>query len=221
MYKKLSFKKTVFLFSFVLSLIIVCGSCSNTVPDINNAKLSIIFDYESYEALPTARLSVFVEAASNPRRFESIYVSSNQSELVWESNNLVLAENEEIKYCGLTNLVMPQKEIIPTGEYTITFTQFDEEKKEIKTTLNYDKELYNTKGSDVPKVMSRFTYLKMITIYDSEKKVLYYGPRTMEMADSRGIWNQYRDAAEFQESWMNANSTIICNMPLEKVVPGN
>ena len=116
---------------------------------------------------------------------------------------------------------MPQKEIIPAGEYTIVFCQSDEEQQEIKTVLNYDKELYETKGKDAPSVMQRFTCSRMITIYDEQKKILYYGPRSQSLNDSRGIWNEYREAAEFQESWVNATSTIICNMPVEKVSPDN
>ena len=207
--------------TFVLLFQVIFCSCSNNVPEISNAKLSIIFDYESYDSFPSARLSVFVEAASNPRRFESINVTSEKNELVWESSNIVLAENNEIKYCGLTNLVMPQNETIPSGAYTITFTQSDEEKKEIKTFLNYDKELYNTKGSDASDVMKRYVSSRMLTIYDSENNIIYYGPRTTEFSNARGIWNQYPKATEFQETWINSNGTVICNMPMEKVVPGN
>ena len=116
---------------------------------------------------------------------------------------------------------MPEKEIIPAGEYKITFTQSDDEAKEVVRTLNYDKQLYDTKGSDVAALMGKTSATKMITIYDNEKKVLYYGPRKRELSDSRRIWNEYRTAAEFQESWVNSNGTVICNMPVEKVEPGN
>lgn len=221
MYKKLSFKTSIILFTALIVSFICFSACSNNAPVLNNAKLSIVFDYDDYESLPKARLSIFVEASSNPRRFESITVTSNKNELVWESKDLILAETNEISYCGLTNLVMPEKEIIPAGEYKITFTQSDDEAKEVVRTLNYDKQLYDTKGSDVAALMGKTSATKMITIYDNEKKVLYYGPRKRELSDSRRIWNEYRTAAEFQESWVNSNGTVICNMPVEKVEPGN
>ena len=85
-------KKSFFAITFLLlSAIVLFNSCSNNVPEISNAKLSIIFDYDSNEALPQARLSVFVQADSNPRRFESIYVTSAKTDFVWESSNLILA----------------------------------------------------------------------------------------------------------------------------------
>lgn len=221
MYKKLSFKKSIILLAIFIIAFVSFSACTNNAPVLNNAKLSIVFDYNDYESLPKARLSIFVEASSNPRRFESITVTSSKNELVWESKDLVLAETNEISYLGLTNLVMPEKETIPTGEYKITFTQSDDEEKEITRTLNYDRQLYNTKGSDVATLMGRTAATKMITIYDKEKKVLYYGPRKRELSDARRIWNEYSTAAEFQESWVSSNGTVICNMPIEKVEPGN
>lgn len=213
------FQKHFFLFSV---LICVFGiSCSNNAPQIQNARMAVVFDYNNKEDLPKARLSIFVEATSNPRRFETVTVSSDQNEYVWEATDLVLAADETNTYCGVTNLVMPADEKIPAGEYTIVFIQSDEEKKEIKRTLSYDKSLYESKAVDVPDIMKKYYGTRMLTIFDNEKRVLYYGPRSAELNDARGIWNNYRDAAEFQESWVNQNGTVICNLPLEKVVPGN
>ena len=213
------FQKHFFLFS-----VLICAfgiSCSNNVPQIQNARMSIVFDYNNREDLPKARLSIFVEATSNPRRFETVTVSSDQNEYVWEATDLVLAADETNTYCGITNLVMPANEKIPAGEYTIVFNQSDDEEKEIKRTLSYDKSLYEAKADDVPDIMKKYYGTRMLTIFDDEKRVLYYGPRSAELNDARGIWNNYRDAAQFQESWVNQNGTVICNLPLEKVEPGN
>ena len=196
-------------------------ACSNNVPQIQNARFSVVFDYENYEDFPTARLSVFVEATSSVRRFDTIKITCDQNEYLWEATDLIFAADENNTYCGITNIVMPAKEQIPSGEYTIVFHQSDDEEKEIKRTLSYDKTLYETKANDVPDLMRRLYGTKMLTIYDDTKKVIYYGPRTTELMDARGIWNNYREAAEFQESWVNQNGTVICNMPLEKVTPGN
>ena len=218
-----SFTKKSFFSFFIVFLVLsaLFCSCSNNAPQIANAKLSIIFDYDSYEELPEARLSVFVEAISNPRRFESIYVSSNKNELVWESSNLIMAENKETKYCGITNMVMPQKEEIPSGEYTISYRQADEEEKEIKAYLNYNKELYKTVGEQAAEIMKKNAASRMLIVYDQEKNIIYYGPRSQDFSTARGIWNTYPQAAEFQESWVSSNGSLICNMPLEKVLPGN
>ena len=205
----------------ILFLSIFFFSCSNNAPQVQNARFSVVFDYDNYEELPQARLSIFVEATSNPRRFDTIKVTCNQNEYVWEAKDLVFAADETNTYCGITNLVMPVNQKIPSGEYTIIFHQSDEEEKEIKRTLTYDKSLYEAKANDVSSIMRKYYGNRMLTVFDEEKKVLYYGPRSSELNDARGIWNVYPQAAEFQESWVNQNGTVICNLPVEKVVPGN
>lgn len=212
-------KKSIFCL-FAVILLLVC-SCSNNVPELGNSRLAVVFDYNSLDELPKARLSVFVESLSNPRRFDTITVSSNQNEYVWQASDLILAADADKTYCGVTNFVMPVNKKIPSGEYTIVFRQADDEQTEIKRILSYDKALYETKGSDVPQVMKKFYSSRMLTIYDESKKIIYYGPRTPELSDARGIWNNYREAAVFQESWINQTGTIICNLPMEKVEPGN
>ncbi len=214
------FFQTQFILFLVAAFALIICSCSNNVPELGNSRLAVIFDYDSNEELPKARLSIFVESVSNPRRFDTITVSSNQNEYVWQASDLILAADADRTYCGVTNFVMPANEKIPSGEYTVVFHQADDEQTEIKRILSYDKSLYETKGADVPQVMKKFYSSRMLTIYDASKKIIYYGPRTAELSDARGIWNNYRDASEFQESWINQSGTVICNLPMEKVEPG-
>lgn len=216
-------KKTLSLIcgTWAFLFLLIFSSCTNNVIQSSDAKLSIIFDYASYDELPRARLSVFVEAVSNPNRMESISLSCDKKEYVWESDNLVRAQNNEVKYCGLTNLVMPENEKIPAGEYSITYIQSDNEKKEMKASLNYDSGFYDIKAADVGNLMQRYMGARMLTVYGEDNKILYYGPRSSQYSDARGIWNEYREAQEFQESWVSSAGNIICNLPVEKVIPGN
>ena len=208
-------------FLLIFCAFIIFASCSNNAPQIQNARFSIVFDYENADELPSARLSVFVEATSNPRRFDTVTVTCDKNEYVWEAKDLILDQDETNTYCGITNLVMPAEEKIPNGEYTIVFKQSDDEQREIKRTLSYDKDFYETKAQDIPELMKKYYGTKMLTVYDENHTVLYYGPRSVELGTARGIWNNYRDAAEFQESWVNQNGTVICNLPIKKVTPGN
>lgn len=207
------------LLAFFLCALI--SSCSDNVIQTTDAKLSVVFDYDSYDELPKARLSVFVEAESDPNRMETITVTCNQTEYIWESDELVRAQNNEVKYCGLTNIVMPPEEKIPSGDYNITYIQADNEKKELKALLRYDQAFYETKAADVGLLMQKYLGSRMLTIYGQDKSILYYGPRTSQYSDARGIWNEYRDAVEFQESWVSSAQNVVCNLPLEKVEPGN
>ncbi len=204
----------------MLALLGIC-SCSNNVVQTSHAQLAIIFDYDSEDSLPKARFSVFVEAVSNPNRLESIVVKADKKEYIWESDQLIRAQTEVVKYCGLSNLVMPVDEKIPSGNYTITYYQADQEKKEMKATLSYNQDFYEAKVKDIPALMNKYMGARMLTIFGEDKQILYYGPRTSQFSDARGIWNEYRDAVEFQETWISSGGNIICNLPVEKVVPGN
>ena len=185
------------------------------------ARLSVVFDYESLDELPKARLAVFVEAHSNPRRVGTITVAAKGNDFSWEVNDLLFAQNDETKYLGAVNLVMPQSQQFPTGEYNVSFIQMDEEQSDVKVPLFYDKTLYETKGSDASKVMNDAMASRMLKVYGENKKVLYYGPWTREFTNSRSIWNVYRDAQEFQETWVSPGGSVICNLPVQKVVPDN
>ena len=94
-------KKNLFLSTIILlvSAFFLCSicACSNNAPQLRETNLTVIFDYETKDSLPTARMGVFVEAASNPKRFESLKVWAKGSDFIWEANNLLLAENEEQK----------------------------------------------------------------------------------------------------------------------------
>ena len=218
-------KKNLFLSAIILVTAVFfvssISSCSNNAPQLREASLTIIFDYDTEESVPSARLGVFVESVSNPRRFGTITVSAKGSDFIWESNNLVMAENEEQKFLGTVNLVMPQNKQFPVGEYDIEFIQYDEEKSEIKQVLTYDKGFYDSTTKDVPQLMRKLMGSKMLKVFDENNKILYYGVRTPELADARGIWNVYPNAKEFQETWVSASGNVICNLPVVPVTPGN
>ncbi len=217
--KKKLFLNAAIVMGLILFICSIC-SCSNNAPQLREANLTIIFDYKSKDSLPTARMGVFVEAVSNQKRIDSLKVFAKGSDLIWESNNLLLAENEEQKYLGCVNLVMPQNQEFPAGEYTIEFQQYDEEKTEMKYVLSYDKSFYNAKTEQVASLMNKNMGSRMLKIFDADKKVIYYGPRTYEFSTARGIWNVYSQAKEFQEIWISGNKNVICNFPIEKVEPG-
>lgn len=205
----------------LLALVLAVCSCSNNVPQVRDARLSIIFDYETMDSLPSARLGVFVESVSNPHRFGLIKVQAQDCDYSWETGDFVMAQNNEQKFCGAVNLVMPQNQKFATGDYNVQFVQDDEEKIEVKLTLDYNTSFYDFKAQEAVDFMNKNMGSRLLKIYDENKKVIYYGPRTPELNDARRIWNLYREAAEFQETWISSSGNVICNLPVEKVTPGN
>ena len=210
-----------FFILLAATIIVFITACSNNAPQVKDARISIIFDYEAMDKLPEARLGIFVEASSNPRRFGTVTVDAKGADFSWSVNDLIIAQNHEQKFCGAVNLVMPKNEQFPMGEYKVQFIQEDEEKTEHKLTLSYDKSLYKLKADDAVQLMDSNRSERMLKVYNADNKVIYYGPRTSELNDSRSIWNHYREASEFQESWISSNGSVIVNLPVEKVSPDN
>ena len=215
-----SFFKALHLSSILLSILLM-ASCTQVVPEVKYSTLSVVFDYKDEKTLPSARLCVFVETVSDARRYESINVKAVQNGFAWDVNDVFKIKSYDKMYAGNTSLLVPEGEKIPTGLYDIVFYNADLEKVETQTSLNYDSEFYECKSGDIPEMMRKRGGRKNIAIYDKEGKMLYYGERTDKLADTRKIWNKYRNAASFNEVWKLPNNSVICIMPLELVVPSN
>lgn len=208
---------TKILLSLILCLMFL--SCSQQAPEAKYVTASVIFDYSALNTFPTARLSIFVESNSDVRRYEEIKVDSISNGYSWDISEIIKIKSTDKMYAGNTNLIVPDGETIPTGEYRIEFINADSEKVETRLTLDYDNIFYTTIGENIPELMRARFGKRNIAIYDKEDKLLYYGERTEAINDSRKIWNKYRNAAYFYEVWTLSNNTVMCIMPLENVVP--
>ncbi|MCQ2591558.1 MAG: hypothetical protein MJ188_02135 [Treponema sp.] len=194
-------------------------SCTQVVPEVKSATATIIFEYKSLDSLPTARFSVFVESNSDAHRYETMKVTSNSTNYVWELNEVIKIQNSNRMFAGNTNMIVPEGEKIPFGEYHFVYTNADGEKVETNLNFNYDSAFYTTKASEIPAFMKTKFGKKYIAIYDNENKLLFYGERTDNLSDTRKIWNKYKTAHHFNEVWTLQNSSVMCILPTEDVVP--
>ena len=212
------FNRISFLFLLIL---IFPFSCSQNLPEARFALPSLIFEYEKTDSLPTARLSIFVESTSDVRRYQRITLKSVKNDYVWDTYDIVKFKSAEKMYAGYTNFVMPGEELIPSGEYQVTYENADGEKIDIKTFLNYDSSFYTKKADEIPEFMASKRAINSIIIFNAEKSVLYFGEKKDELSNSRKIWNKYRDAAFYQEVYALADNSVMCVMPVMDVLPDN
>lgn len=215
------FNKKHLNFLFCCSILLFLTACTNVTPEIKKAKLTVIFDYTSSDKIPAARMGVFVESTENPNRFESIKIIPEKQDFVWQTSDLITAQVDETKYCGITNLRMPGSEAFQEGDYKLIYQQADMKTVEIKSNLKYVKDFYTTIGKDVPDVMKKNRGERYISIYDEDNTVIYYGLRGSNLSDARNIWVEYNNAKTFQDVWVSGNGTTMCVMPIEQVRPGN
>ncbi len=194
-------------------------SCSQNLPEVKYALPTVIFEYENEDSLPKGRLSIFVESASEVRRYNTITIKSLEKNYVWDTNDIVKFKVSDKMYAGYTNFVAPDGEEIPSGVYEITYINADDEKTEINATLRYDTVFYKTKGTEIPDLMKTKRAAISILIYNIDKKVIFFGEKKDELSNSRKIWNKYKDAAFYQDVWTLPDNSVMCVMPLKEVVP--
>lgn len=215
--KKISLKKIICLSSFIL--VIIFASCSQNLPEIGQANTSVIFEYEDTESLPKARFSVFVDSVSNPRRFASLRVRSEEENYEWEIDDLIMFETSEKTFAGYTNFVMPEGLEIPKGKYSVIFTNADEEEIEKEFYIDYNSDFYELKSTEIPDYMKKRSANNKIAIYDNDSLLIYYGERNKDFKTTRDIWNKYQNAEFFNDIWSMSGNTVICILPQELVKP--
>lgn len=208
--------KLILLFSVIISILFL--SCSQNAPELSLGNYSVIFDYPEKNCYPNSRLSLFVEAQSDIRRFDKIQVKSLETEYVWIIDDIAKVEFNNQQWAGTTNLVVPETEIIPTGSYEIIFFNADEKSEKIYITINYNPVYYETETENVSKTISKERGINNIAIYDENFILIYYGERTEQLSTKRGIWNLFRNAAYFQDIWCTNGNFVMCIMPIEELV---
>ena len=218
MSKSLCKSRLLFPLIFVLVSVFL-NSCSQVTPELSLTEYSIIFDYEDEEAAPQARLSVFSSSVSDVRRYSKIKITSLDTGLSWETDNIVRMENEEVQWAGCTNLVVPEDEKLPVGKYEITYYNADEKECTVNLEVRYDIAFYEVLLTELADYMADKGGVEKIAVYDKDHILIYFGVRTENFKSTRDIWNTYRQAEYYQVIWYSRDGRVICIEPEKAVVP--
>ena len=194
-------------------------SCSQNLPEVASADYSVIFDYSDETTLPSARLSVFANSASEVRRYQRIKITSLENGWCWDTEILAMLESDDTQWTGCTNLVPPENEKLPVGTYEITYYNADEKEYSLTVDVKYDIQFYDVLLPALPEVMSKKRGIEKIAVYDKEHILIYFGDRTEEFLTTRAIWNRYREAASYQVIWYADKGNLICVTPEKPVTP--
>ena len=178
-------KLKISFFSILAILLFV--SCQQTLPELTQSNYSVIFDYKDEESLPTSRLSVFVESSSDVRRYNHIQVSSKESDLTWNIDEISRITSNGIQWAGNTNLVVPENQVIPQGIYELIYFNADDKSDKEYIDVSYDPKIYSLNCKELIEYMKNKPSVSEIIIYDAEGKVLYYGNKLSEFSNVRGI----------------------------------
>lgn len=218
----LNLKRCFILFSQLILAVtgfFALASCSQVTPELTQSDYSVIFDYSDDNALPTARLSVFMSSVSDVRRYDKIRITSLETGYIWETDSIAVMENEGVQWAGLTNLVAPEDEKLPCGKYEVTYFNADEKECTLNLEINYDIDFYDILFSALPQIMEEKKGIEKIAVYDKGHILIYFGDRTQEFYTARGIWNAYREAGTYQVIWYTKDGNVMCIGPEVPVTP--
>lgn len=210
-------KITKFIPLFLTSLILLFIGCTQVTPELTQANYSVIFEYDDETDVPASRLSLFVESNTNVRRYDRIKITSLETGYIWDFTEIAKMSYDEEEWAGNTNLVVPENEIIPCGNYEVTYYNADEKETTIYVTVSYDTDFYDISIDDLPEAIETKNGYCKIAIYNEDKAMLYFGNKTSELKTPRGIWNVFREAAYYQDIYYTPGNFEICIMPMREV----
>ena len=213
-FPKLKNKFKLLSIAFILSFTIF--GCSQNLPEIYETRHSVVFTYNDYESLPEARLSVFLETTSDPRRCERVEIHSLEADYLWNTCTIMKIANSERKWSGNVNFVVPAGEKIPKGIYELKYISADESEDTVTFAVKYDDKLYELTGNDFLKFIGDSGKLD-IAIYDNSRVLIYMGEKTEELSTKGDIFNTYNEAVYYQDIWFNDDNSVICILPENKL----
>lgn len=210
------------LVSFIFSAYCMIGTgCTQVTPELTDASYSVIFEYQDENSLPDSRLSFFMESQTEVARYDRIKVHAIENDYIWDFNEISKISFSDKEWAGNTNLVVPENEMIPTGNYEITFFNADEKESTVLISVSYDSSIYDLNAEDLENKMLSSRAVKKIAIYDDGNILIYYGDKLSEFGTPRGIWNMYRTASYYYDVWCTPENNVICIMPKQKVALDN
>ena len=218
------FNNTFSLFRFLalpvcifISLFMI--SCAQNSADIKQSEITVVFEYSDEENLPSARLCAFVESESDSRRSGLIQVSTQKDGFIWNSNSLVRIKNGDRFWTGYTNFVMQKNEPFPLDSYRILLQNADEQEADEVLEVEYNTSFYKLNAAQAEEQMQEIGAVKKLSIYDENNVLLYYGDFKESLSSSRKIWNVYPKANNYNVIWQAIDSSVICILPKQLVVP--
>lgn len=208
------YNRLFFLFLFIVTFF---SGCSSSVPEVNHAIASVVFEYEDYDSFPQKRLALIIDSQSDIHRAQRLSVICLDNNYMWTSDNLVKFQNNKKTYAGYTNFVMPENKNVPQGNYKIIYENADNQNIEVEIKIKYDENISSYKAEKCENSFKDKSSKLKIGIYDRENKLLYFGDKKNELSSKENILKSYRTASYYRNVWSTQNDGILCIMPKEYI----
>lgn len=195
------------IFMFFLMPLLFIG-CSNSVPDVLRTDCTVVLTYDQ-EGISESRLSVFAQSGVDVRRCSRIKVHSIEGRYLWETDEIRKIAMGNFQWAGNCNLILPEGEKIPQGQYEITYINADEEQQVSYANLKYDEKLYDMKSEDIAVTMSG-NGSRYLAIFDSSDILLFLGEPTEDFYTTSDMLERFNNASYYKDVWIAYDNSVIC-----------
>jgi len=206
-------KKIFNLLSFSVLTFFACAfvSCAQNIPEVLSSEGTLIFEYADEESYPEARLAVYTETSTDPRRTSSVEVLCLENGFQWESDRVVIFESGDQSFAGVQNLCMPEDRPFSGGEYQVTYKTLSEETDTDRFYLSAHYDVYTMTVSEAVEYMQSRNGHKKLMLFDGEGRVLFYG----EPSDFPDPLNSFPETASYRYVW-TCSGNLMCLLPCVK-----
>ena len=205
----------------------VIFSCSDAEPEIAEVQPSLVLDYASAGALPSASLSVFLRISGNPRRASSFSVRRIAGEgeipLEWfvgepdsyltDKDSFVFKRNLRVPPVSFRSDGTPARipEPVPRGKYEATYA--DDAGGEVSRpfTVSYDERLLSATDSDVRGILGKTT--EYVALYAEDRSLVFFGKAKGDWTSARNITRDYKQAVSMRTVLFTAGNKVVCLLP--------
>ena len=207
--------KSIFLCSFSVILALFTISCSETEADVVSTSVSTVFDFADKESNPSVRLAIFLQVTNEVQRTESFTVSHEESGYSWTVAKPGIFSGLNKNYAYSANLKAPEGAEIPTGLYSVTYTDAAGNQDEIKFSVNYKKELLTSNSETFREFLPNSN--ENIALYDDSGELLYMGKAKKTWTTNAAILKDYKLADTKRICYVSGGNSVVCMMPEEKL----
>ena len=118
-------------------------------------------------------------------------------------------------YAYSVNLNAPEGESIPTGSYSVIYSDAAGNQDESKFSVNYKKELLTSNVENFKDFIPNSN--ENIAIYDDTGELLYMGKAKSAWKTNNMILRDYKLAETKRICFVTPGNTVVCMMPPEKL----
>ena len=194
-------------------------SCSENEADVVSATASTVFDFSDNENPPAQRLAVFFQVSNEVQRTESFTVSHADSGYSWFVAKPGIFTGMNKNYAYSVNLNAPEGEEIPTGTYSVIYTDAAGNEDSINFAVNYKKELLSSTAEKCREYLTN--PIENVAVYDDGGELLFMGKAKNSWKTNEAILKDYKLACTKRICYVTPGNSVICMMPEEKLKTEN